>query len=96
MPVHALVEATARQGRFDELADAARDLVRAVREREATARRADALHLTRTRTVLVHLVFEDALAAEEHRTHTHTEAFAEAADELCEGFDVHDVDALEP
>lgn len=96
MPTHALVEATAEPGRIEEVEDAARDFVEAVRAREAGARRADALRLTGTRTVVVHLVFEDSLAAEDHRSAKHTRRFTERVDAACEAFDVHDVDALEP
>lgn len=95
MPVHALVEATAQPGRLDEVLDAARTFLDAVRQREAKCSSVDAYRLEGARTLLVHLVFEDALAAEEHRSREHTRSFTETLDEACEDVDLHELDPLE-
>lgn len=91
MPVHALVEATAAPGRLDDLLDAARGFLDAVRERERKCSRVEACRIEGARTLLVHLVFEDALAAENHRSRDHTETFTDALDAACEEVDVHEL-----
>lgn len=93
MPVHALLEATAKPGRLDAVQAAARRFVDAVRRREPHADRVEAFTLEGTRTLVVHLVFADALAAEDHRSAKHTREFTEHLDEACEAVDLH---ALEP
>lgn len=96
MTVHALVEATAAPGRLEETAEAARAFVDAVRQREAHAERAEVYTIDGTRTLIVHLVFEDALAAEDHRSAKHTQAFTETLDEACQAVDLHELTPLEP
>lgn len=96
MPVHALVEATAEPGRLGEIVDAARTFLERVQEREAHAERAEAYTIDGTRTLIVHLVFEDALAAEEHRTAKQTTAFTETLDEACQTVDLHELSPVHP
>lgn len=95
MPVHALVEATAEPGRLEETLDAARAFLETVRKREAECSRAEAYRIEGARTLLVHLVFDDALAAEEHRSREHTRSFTETLDDACEDVDLHELDPVE-
>lgn len=96
MTVHALLEATAEPGRLDEVHQAAQAFVGHVRDREAHAERAEAYTIDGTRTLIVLLVFEDALAAEDHRSSKHTVAFTETLDEACEDVDLRELTRVAP
>lgn len=94
MTVHGLVEATAEPGQLDTLREAVRTFVSDVQEREAKARRVEAFTIEGTRTVLVHLVFQDALATEEHRRDDHTERFTEEIEDVTESLDLHELEPV--
>lgn len=96
MAVHALLEATAEPGQLDAVRSATERFVEAVQEREAQAKRIEAFTLEGTRTVLVHLVFEDPLAARDHRSAKHTRTFTDTLDDACEAVDLHELEPVTP
>ncbi len=94
MTVDALVEVTAQPGQLGEIREAARTFLDEAQETEARLEQAEAYVIEGKRTLLVHLVFEDALAAQEHRSKTHTVRFTEEIEEACETLDVHQLRPL--
>lgn len=91
MPEHALLEITVEPGQHDQVLEAVSSFVDTVRDRETRTRTVEAFAIEGTRTVLVHLVFEDALAARDHREAKHTRAFTDEIADVAEAIDVHEL-----
>lgn len=85
MPVHAMLQYTAREGAVEELTEHARAFAGHATEREPHALRHEVLRFEGSRTFLHLMSFEDALAAEDHRSSKHTRRFTADLAGLIEG-----------
>lgn len=96
MTVHILVEVTANEGSLEELEAATRTFLDDVQANEEHARSAQAFTLKGSRSILVHLGFDDELAAHDHRHTAHTTRFTERIQPLTEAVDIHELEPLGP
>lgn len=94
MPVHGLIEVTAQAGQLEAIHEATLTFLEDVRGKEPNTDRAEAFTIEGTRTVLIHLVFADALAAEDHRAKPHTERFTREIEDLTKELHVHELEPV--
>lgn len=95
MPAHVLLEYTVVPDRLDEVQAAAQRFVADSRAGEDHLDRHEAYRIEGTRTFVHVLVFEDELAARDHRDAEHTRAFTEAvAENLESGPDIRELDPV--